>query len=66
MASFRKRRRADGGVGHQVRWVLGGGARGIGRAEAAETFTSKSRASAFAAEVEDVGHHWPPNKDGVR
>jgi hypothetical protein len=35
MARLRKRRRADRGVSCQVRWVLGGGATGQGRTEAA-------------------------------
>lgn len=66
MARIRKRRRADGGASYQVRWVLGGGAAGSGQTEAAETFTSRSRALAFAAEVEEAGHDWPTNQDGVR
>jgi integrase len=66
MASLRKRRRVDGGISYQVRWVLGGGAASGGRLEAAETFTSRSRALAFAAEVEEAGHQWPTNADGVR
>jgi hypothetical protein len=41
-----KRRRADGGVSYQVDWVLGGRATGPGWTEAAETFTSRSRAVA--------------------
>ena len=66
MASVRKRRRADGGVSYQVRWVLGGGASGASRIEAAETFTSRSRALAFTAEVDEAGHQWPVDSDGVR
>jgi integrase len=66
MARLRKRRRADGGVSYQVRWVLGGGATGSGRPEAAETFTSRSRAVAFKAEVEAAGHDWPTNAAGIR
>ena len=65
MARIRKRRRADGGTSYQVRWILGGGAGGAGQPEAAETFTSKARAMAFAAEVEEAGHQWPSNQDGV-
>ena len=66
MARIRKRRRADGGIRYQVRWVLGGGAAGPGQTELAETFTSRSRALVFAAEVEDAGHQWPTNAEGVR
>jgi integrase len=65
MARIRKRRRADGGISYQVRWVLGGGAAGAGYTEAAETFTSRSRALAFAAEVEEAGHQWPTAPDGT-
>lgn len=65
MARIRKRRRADGGTSYQVRWVIGGGAGGAGQVEAAETFTTRTRALAFAAEVEDAGHQWPTNQDGV-
>jgi len=66
VASIRKRRRADGGTSYQVRWVLGGGSGGAGQQEAAETFTTKARAMAFAAEVEEAGHQWPMNQEGVR
>ena len=66
MARIRKRRRADGGMSYQVRWVLGGGAAGPGRTEVAETFVSRSRALAFAAEVEEAGQQWPINADGIR
>lgn len=65
MASIRKRRRADGGTSYQVRWVIGGGAGGAGQVAAAETFTTRARALAFAAEVEEAGHQWPTNQDGV-
>lgn len=66
MARVRKRRRSDGGVSYQVRWVIGGGAAGAGQTEAAETFTSRSRALAFAAEVEEADHQWPTNAAGIR
>lgn len=65
MASIRKRRRADGGTSYQVRWILGGGAGRAGQTEVAETFTSRARALAFAAEVEEAGHQWPVNDAGV-
>jgi hypothetical protein len=63
MANVRKR---DGGTSCQVRWLLGGGRPGPGREEAAETFTSRCRALAFAAEVEEAGHQWPINAEGIR
>ena len=65
MASIRKRRRADGGTSYQVRWILGGGAGRAGQTEVAETFTSRARALAFAAEVEEAGHQWPVNDAGI-
>jgi hypothetical protein len=65
MAGIRKRSRADGGT-YQVRWVLGGGAAGPSKFEATETFTSRSRALAFKAEVEEAGHQWSTNSDGIR
>src|SRR3954471_9536186 len=62
----RRRPRADGGTSYQGRWVLGGGRAIRGQVEPTETFTSKSRALAFKAEVEEAGHQWPTNVEGIR
>lgn len=66
MARLRRRPRADGGTSYQGRWVLGGGRAIRGQVEQTETFTSKSRALAFKAEVEEAGHQWPTNVEGIR
>jgi integrase len=66
MARLRKRPRTDGGTSYQVRWVLGGGRAEQGRIEQTETFTSRSRALLFKAEVEEAGHDWPTNHEGIR
>jgi integrase len=66
MARLRRRPRADGGVSYQVSWVLGGGRTGQGRPEQTETFTSEARALAFKADVEEAGHQWPTDRNGVR
>ena len=66
MARLRTRPRADGGNSYQVRWVLGGGRAAQGTQEQTETFTSKARALAFQADVEEAGHQWPVNEHGVR
>ena len=65
MARLRNRPRADGGTSYQVRWVLGGGRATRGQTEQTETFTSRSRALAFKAEVEEAGHQCPVRSDGV-
>ena len=66
MARIRKRPRADGGTSYQVRWVLGGGRATRGQIEQTETFASRSRALAFKAAVEEAGHEWSIDSDGVR
>ena len=66
MARIRKRPRADGGTSHDVRWVQGGGRAIRGQVEQTETFPAGSRALAFKAAVEEAGHDWPINSDGVR
>ncbi len=58
MATLERRKRADGGTTFRVKWVLGGGRNGTGRAQS-ESFTSEARALAFKADVEEAGHRWP-------
>lgn len=66
MARLRKRPGAGGGISYQVRWVLGGGRAVQGTIEQTETFTSKARALAFKADVEEADHQWPKNQEGVQ
>ena len=62
---MRERVRSDGGVSYQISFVAGGGRAGQGRPEQSETFTSKARALAFKADVEEAGENWPTRSDGV-
>ena len=52
--------RLPGPLGHRWR----GSGKGTG--EAKETFSSRSRALAIKADVEEAGHQWPTNSDGLR
>jgi hypothetical protein len=66
VARIRKRPRSDGGISYQVKWVRGGGRTGQGLPEQTETFTNGARALAFKADVEDAGHQWPTDRNGVK
>lgn len=59
MATISTRKRADGDVSYQVRWVIGGGRGGPGKVWGNETFTRLPAAKAFKADVEAAGHQWP-------
>lgn len=59
MARIKHRKRADGGVSHQVCWVAGGGRATAGVREQAETFTDLNRAQVFKLDVERAGNQWP-------